>query len=142
MRLLLPPPVFSRSAGRLLCAPGSYAANVSQWECTRCAAGFFQDDAGEGYVMLQNPNRPRGAWPNNRADAMTLSVDFDFSGAPDAVDPTSVLALDKDTGAVGGLPLRAHGDGTATLDVTLVAGDVVFFKYATGAPFALGPAAP
>ena len=92
--------------------------------------------------MLQNPNRPRGAWPNNRADAMALSVDFDFSGAPAAVDPSVLRALDKDTGAVEALPLRALGDGGASLDVTLAAGDVVFFKYATGAPFAMGPAAP
>jgi hypothetical protein len=63
-------------------------------------------------------------------------VDLDFKSAK--VDKTKLLSLDKSTGKVTALPLTGLGGNKARRSVTLAAGDPVLFKYATGAPFALG----
>ncbi len=100
--------------------------------------GFFRDDAGEVYVMFQNPHHPGGDFPNRSNDPMTVRLEFDFSDDPD-VDPTRLRRLDPDTGAVLNVALEAHDGGAAALQVILPAGDAMLYKYATGAPFALGP---
>jgi len=99
--------------------------------------GFFADDAGEVYVMVQNPNHEGGDWPSDDAGAQTIEVHFDFAGAPPALDRARVEHLNKATGQVEPLPLVALGGQRAKLVVTLAAGDPVLFKYATGRPFAL-----
>jgi hypothetical protein len=103
--------------------------------------GFFVDDAGERYVMLQNVKHTHGSFPVDvGVGPATFAVDFDFSGAVGAaVDKTKLLSLDKTTGQVVSLSLTSLGGDKARLTVTLEAGDPVLFKYATGAPFALGP---
>lgn len=103
------------------------------------AAGFFEDDAGEIYVMIQNQHHQGADWPIDNTDAFDIRVDFDFSGAPPSLDPGKVLTLSKDTGTVQDLPLAAAGPNKAYLQVNLAAADPILFKYATGATFALGP---
>jgi hypothetical protein len=99
--------------------------------------GFFTDDAGEQYVMLQNVKHTHGSWPVDLSvGPVTFTVDLDFKSA--TVDKTKLLSLDKTTGKVVSLPLTSLGGSKARLSVTLAAGDPVLFKYATGAPFALG----
>ncbi len=101
------------------------------------AAGFFRDDAGEIYVMVQNQQHAGADWPINNTDEVTARVHFDFSGAPGELDKTHVLSLDRRTGQVVGLALVSDGGDKASLDVRLAAGDPVLFKYADGFPFAL-----
>ena len=99
--------------------------------------GFFKDAAGEQYVMLQNVKHVNGSFPVDLlVGPVTFEVDLDFKGA--TLDKTKLLSLDKTTGKVAALPLTSLGGAKARLSVTLAAGDPVLFKYATGAPFALG----
>jgi hypothetical protein len=100
--------------------------------------GFFRDDAGERYVMLQNVKHTHGTFPVDLSvGSVTFAVDFDFQTS--TVDKTQVISLDKTTGAEVPLSLTSQGGSTARLTITLAAGDPVLFKYATGVPFALGP---
>ncbi len=103
------------------------------------AAGFFRDDAGEPYVMVQSVAHSSGKWPTGTTAPVTARLTFDFSQAPASLDRTRLLSLDKVTGAPATLALVSQSASTARLEVTLAAGDVVLFKYASGAPLALGP---
>jgi hypothetical protein len=100
--------------------------------------GFFDDDDGEKYVMVQNVNHESGSWPVNNDNDATIKVSFDFSAVTDAgFDKSAVLSLNKETAAIDTVPLTSTGADTADLDVTLVAGDAMIFKYKSGKPFAL-----
>lgn len=100
-------------------------------------AGFFRDDSGEFYVMVQNVRHTHGDIPINREDPGTVRIAFDFSRAPSGVDRSKIISLNKLTGAVDHLPLTGTGGNTAYLDIALAAGDPFLFKYATQAPFAM-----
>ncbi|MBW2704445.1 MAG: hypothetical protein JRF33_26815 [Deltaproteobacteria bacterium] len=100
--------------------------------------GFFRDDAGEIYVMVQNVSHEHGDFPTNNSDAGVVHLAFDFSDAPAGFDPTSVLNLNKLNGQVETVSLSPEQDGQRTLDITLAAGDPFLFKYNTGTTFALG----
>ncbi len=100
-------------------------------------AGFFRDDAGEFYTMVQNVRHTHGDIPINRADPGIVRITFDFSRAPSGFDQTKVLTLNKRSGNVEAVPLTATGGNTAYVDIALGAGDPFLFKYATGAPFAM-----
>jgi hypothetical protein len=102
-------------------------------------AGFFRDDAGEIYVMVQNVRHLNGDWPIDSDKDGTLRLTFDFSTAPASLDKTKLLSLDKVTGKVVSLPLTALGGGKMQYDAKLAAGDALLFKYASGKPFVLGP---
>lgn len=100
--------------------------------------GFFDDDQGEKYVMVQNVNHTDGSWPVSSENAATIRVSFDFSSVDDAsFDDTAVLLLNKETGAVDTVALTSTGADTADLDLALAAGDAALFKYKSGEPFAL-----
>jgi hypothetical protein len=101
--------------------------------------GFFTDDNGEIYVMLQNANHQAADWPLYTRDRAWFRATFDFASAPPGVDVTRVRTLNARTGAVEDLPLVHVGGSRAALEIQLDAGDVVLFKYATGMPFALQP---
>jgi len=101
--------------------------------------GFFVDDKGERYVMVQNVRHESGSWPIDNDNNGTFRLTFDFGKAPSGLDQTQVLGLDRVTGKVQALALTPLSGGKAQLDVTLAAGNPVLFKYATGVPFALGP---
>ncbi len=92
--------------------------------------GFFRDDYGERYVMVQNVNHESGAFPNDNADPMEIRISFDFTGA--GFDTTQVETFNKVTGVVEDVALSG-----STLTVTLPAGDPILFKYKTGKPFAI-----
>jgi hypothetical protein len=100
-------------------------------------AGFFLDDAGELYVMVQNVRHDHGDFPVNNSNPGTIQIVFDFSSAPQGFDKTLVVSLNKLTGQVEEIPLTSSQGDQGTLDLTLDAGDPFLFKYATGAPFAL-----
>lgn len=98
--------------------------------------GFFRDDCGETYVMVQNQAHPDGTFPNNSSNTGSVSLEFDFGGATDAtLDKTAVLALDTMAGTVATKTLTPAGGTKAKLDVALAPGEVLFFKYKNGRPF-------
>jgi len=101
--------------------------------------GFFEDDAGEPYVMVQNVRHANADFPLNNALPGTARLVFDFSTAPATLDRTRVEVLDKVSGKVTTLKLTALGGDKAQLDALLEAGDAVLFKHPTGRPFVLGP---
>lgn len=100
--------------------------------------GFFVDDQGEHYAMLQNPNHAGGEYQVGRDDPATFEVLFNFSTAPSAVSRNHVLVLDHKTNQLVQETLSPIGQNQAKAVINLEAGDVWLFKYDTGAPFALG----
>jgi len=100
-------------------------------------AGFFRDDSGEFYTMVQNVRHTHGDVPINSDVPGTIRITFDFSPAPSGFDRSKIFSLNKLTGIVDAIPLTATGGNTAYLDIFLAAGDPFFFKYATGASFAV-----
>jgi len=103
------------------------------------AIGYFSDDSGEQYVMIQNQNHKNAQWPINNTKNAELVVSFDFGNSPGNVAATHLQVLNKKTGIVENHPLTSVGAGQAQLKVTLPSGDAIFFKYDTGATFAMGP---
>jgi hypothetical protein len=135
--------------GLVAWAPGAgsdpFLANIevqenSLFEVRDLAVGFFSDDAGETYVMIQNQQHKGAQFPIDNLKESTVELTFHFDGAPPTIDKTKVLMLDHVTGNQIELSLQDLGDGTRKLTHSLAAGDPVFFKYATGTPFPLGPA--
>lgn len=103
------------------------------------SVGLFIDDFGERYVMLQNVKHKNGTTPLDwGVGPVTFELTFDFTGSN--VDASKVLVLDGLTGQVKDHALTSLGGQAAKLTATVPAGDVIFFKYATGRSFALGPA--
>ena len=117
---------------------------LSAIECTTSTwleilLGFFQDDAGEYYFMVQNVSHDSGSWPNNVTGTETIRLSFDFTQAPQSTNRTALQTLNKLNGLVESIPLTSHDGTTGYLDTTLEAGDAILLKYDTGAPFALQP---
>lgn len=137
----VPASSYSKPAGTRLWSSGAganpYLSNVAVKSpmLAEASVGFFDDDFGEKYVMLQNVAHDSGDHPNDWVTSATFRLSFDFNGAPVTVNRTRLLTLDKATGQVKQLPLTTHTDPNGTLDVTLGAGDVLFFKYETGRSF-------
>jgi hypothetical protein len=98
-------------------------------------AGFFRDDAGEHYVMLQNVRHSGGSPPNDNDRLGTVRIALDFSTAPPWLDRSRILVLDPERGLVRRLAIERHGASRGIVRFPLEAGDVVLFKYATGTPF-------
>lgn len=101
------------------------------------SVGFFRDDAGEIYVMLQNLHHTNANFPNASDASATVRVRFDFGAAPPVLDRARLWTLNRTSGAVEALPLAREAQGTWKLELELAAGDPVLFKYATDRPFAL-----
>jgi len=100
--------------------------------------GFFNDDSGEKYFMVQNVNHSGGDFPVSSDAAATIHLGFDFGIVTDpAFNRDSLLTLNKLTGSVDTLPLTPAGGDLRSLDVTLAAGDAILLKYNTGAEFAM-----
>ncbi|RLB58937.1 MAG: hypothetical protein DRI34_03390 [Deltaproteobacteria bacterium] len=108
---------------------------TSQW--MEILIGFFKDDAGQIYFMLQNVSHDSGGWPNNIVTTATYRLSFDFNSAPPSTSRTALQTLNKLTGQVESLPLTSSTGDTGYLDVVLEPGDAILLKYDTGAPFAL-----
>jgi Bacterial pre-peptidase C-terminal domain len=99
--------------------------------------GFFTDDYGQRYFMVQNVNHDRGRWPTKNDDPVTARLTFDFSQVTDPAFATDrLLTLNKDTGLVEELALQPLSNGQVELSVRLAAGDVILLKYKTDRPFA------
>lgn len=98
-------------------------------------AGFFRDDAGEHYLMLQNVRHARASPPNDSAEPGVIRVRFDFRGAPPDLDPSRILVLDPAGRRAWSQPLAPLGARGGVAELPVAAGDVVFFKYATGRSF-------
>ena len=101
------------------------------------SVGFFRDDNGEYYFMVQNVSHTHGSWPVSEGKTDIIRISFDFSEAPRGTSRSSLLTLNKLNGKVQTLSLtQSDGDG-GYLDITLAAGDPILLKYSTGAPFAI-----
>jgi hypothetical protein len=98
-------------------------------------AGFFLDDFGEHYVMLQNVRHTGGSPPIASDAPGNVRVRFDFSTAPSVLDRSRILLFDPHTGRASPLALEKQGARGRVAQLRLAAGDVVLFKYATGRPF-------
>lgn len=99
--------------------------------------GFFRDDSGEFYTMVQNVRHTHGDFPINSSNPGTIRVSFDFTNVPGGFDPSRVLSLSKTDGKVKSIGLTYSAGRAGYLDIPLAAGDPFLFKYATGSPFAL-----
>lgn len=97
--------------------------------------GFFRDDAGEHYLMVQNVSHKNGEFPTNLGGQGTIRLTFDFACAGGAVDDSRVLRLSAVSGVVEELALTAAG-ATKILDLVLPGGDGVLLKYNSGRGFA------
>lgn len=115
-----------------------YLAKVSLGGTTELLVGLFRDDCNEPYVMLQSQAHPMGDFPDNNDNDASFTLNFDFSKSTDpSLDETQVSVLDLTTGKVASRALTSTGAHTATLTVTLSAGDALLFKYTDASPFAL-----
>jgi len=101
------------------------------------SVGFFQDEHGELYFMLQNVSHEHGDFPLNRGGEEEIRISFDFSAAPENISRSSLLSLNKLTGAVETLPMSSVDGNESYIDIELEAGDPILLKYNTGAPFAM-----
>ena len=107
-------------------------------------AGFFVDDVGGHYTMVQNARHTHSTRPGspslpNAEDPGRIEIEFDFTDAPRTIDRTRLLALDQRDGAVTAIPLEMASSGRSRLDIVLPAGEPILFKYDDGCPFPLGP---
>lgn len=100
--------------------------------------GFFADDRGELYVMIQNLLHTHGENTEQGDETVTVQIGFNFSQAPSGFDRNRVLSFNRFTGDAVAQPLFQTQDGRRFLDMPLAAGDVFLFKYATGRPVTAG----
>lgn len=84
--------------------------------------------------MVQNLNRDGRSTVGNHDDA-TVRLTFDFTGAPATLRTDRLERLDATAQAVSPVPLTPAGGSTATLDLTIAAGDIVFLRYDDGCPW-------
>jgi hypothetical protein len=115
-------------------------------------AGFFVDDDGERYVMIQNGRHTHslGASEPSLPGSGTsgrIRLEFDFAGAPPTLDRSRIEYLDPVDGRVKNLALgELPADGDTEVDPekrfaepVLRPGAVILFKYADTIPFRTGP---
>ena len=101
------------------------------------ALGFFVDDCGEHYVLIQSQRHQGADFPNASQSNTTFKVELDFTAATDAsLDRTAVLVLDPVTDTIVPRALTATGANTASLDLVLPAGGGVLLKYKNARAFA------
>jgi hypothetical protein len=106
--------------------------------------GFFVDDVGGHYAMIQNARHTHSTRPGspslpNAEDPGRIEIEFDFTDAPATIDRTRLLALDHRNGTVTAIPLETASSGRSRLDIVLPAGEPILFTYDDGSPFPLGP---
>ena len=127
---------WSRGAGSDPFITNIEAINESALEFQDVSIGFFEDDAGQHYIMLQNPTHASADWPIMVADEADFRVEFDFATAAASLDTSRIEVLNNRTGSIETRVLSSTGPSTAAIQFTLDAGDAVLFKYATGGSFA------
>lgn len=100
--------------------------------------GYFQDDWGERYLMIQNQNRAGGSFPNGLDAPTGVRIEFNFAAAPAGLDRGQVLVFDHHTGRSAPAALLDTEGGGRAFQTRLDAGDIVLLKYASGRGFAAG----
>ena len=98
-------------------------------------AGFFRDDFGEQYVMLQNVRHAGGSPPNDSDEPGVVRVRFDFSTAQPELDRSRILVFDPAARRARPFAIEPRSAQGGTAQFRLGPGEVVLFKYATGRPF-------
>lgn len=107
--------------------------------------GFFVDEFGERYVVVQNARHThshrRGdpPIPGNEATG-TIHLTFDFASAPVGLINDRVRIIRSVDGVRDDLPLDNLGGTLRRANLILEAGDAIILKYATGRDFVFGPA--
>ncbi|RTZ98344.1 MAG: hypothetical protein DSY90_04325 [Deltaproteobacteria bacterium] len=97
------------------------------------SVGFFQDDGGKVFFMVQNVSHTN--WLSNEvvdlADRGTIRINFDFSTAPATTSKSHLRTVNKGTGRIELLPLTHIQGNQGYLDITLNPGDVSLLWYDT-----------
>ena len=107
--------------------------------------GFFVDERGERYVLVQNARHTHShrlgdpAIPGS-SSVGTIHLNFDFSAAPSGLPREHIRILRSEDGVRGDLPLQNIGGNLRRANIVLPAGDAVLLKFATGQDFMFGPA--
>lgn len=106
--------------------------------------GFFVDEFGEKYLMVQNARhthstrRPNPPLPGSDQVGV-INLTFDFKNAS-GVSTDRLRVLRSVDGVRGDLPLTNLGGDMRRAAIVLDAGDAVLLKYATSRDFVFGPA--
>ena len=97
------------------------------------SVGFFQDDTGKIYFMIQNVAHTHWISTDllDLADRGTVRISFDFETAPATTSRSHLLTLNKGSGQTQQLPLTQLQGNQGYLDVALDPGDVALLWYDT-----------
>jgi hypothetical protein len=107
--------------------------------------GFFVDEWGERYVVVQNARHTHShrlnesPIPGNDATG-TIHLTFDFASAPVGLITDRVRIIRSVDGVRDDLPLDDLGGTLRLANLVLEAGDAIILKYATERDFVFGPA--
>jgi hypothetical protein len=115
------------------------AAEGGLFDVRDLGVGFFEDDEGEGYIMVQNQNHPGASFPIDNAKATTVEILFNFANASPDIGTGHVIRLNPQSGEEEAIGLVSAPGGKMKLSVSLPAAEILFFKYANGKPFPKGP---
>jgi len=104
-------------------------------ELMEISVGFFQDNGGKVYFMIQNVAHTHWVSTDvvDLVDRGTVRVSFDFSDAPSTTSRTHLFTLNKGTGQSQALPFTHVEGDQGYLDITLDPGDVILLWYDTNA---------
>lgn len=108
--------------------------------------GFFIDEVGERYIMVQNARHTHSAQPYNLpplpgSDQIgRIHLTFDFGAAPASLATDHLRIMRSSDGVRDDLTLTHLGGSRQRADIVLEAGDALLLKYATPNDFRLGPA--
>ncbi len=104
-------------------------------ELMEISVGFFQDNGGKTYFMIQNVAHTHWISTDvvDLVDRGTVRVSFDFSAAPSTTSQSYLFTLNKGTGQSQKLPLTHVEGAQRYLDITLDPGDVILLWYDTNA---------
>ncbi|MBK7842697.1 MAG: hypothetical protein IPJ71_03220 [Bdellovibrionales bacterium] len=96
--------------------------------------GYFRDDRGELYTMIQNTRHSSADFPLGTIKSGRVEVDFSVN--PNYAKVDQLLWLNTKLGREEIIPLKSVGNNVYRLEVSLPAGEAMMFKYVTGKPFA------
>jgi hypothetical protein len=108
--------------------------------------GFFVDEVGERYLMVQNARHTHsGQRPNPQPlpgseSIGVIHLTFDFGGAPASLARDHLRIIRSIDGVRDDLPLTDLGGNRRRATVILDPGDSLLIKYATPNDFRFGPA--
>ena len=99
------------------------------------SVGFFQDDAGKIYFMVQNVAHANWVTSDlvDLTHRGTVRISFDFSNAPASTSRSHLFTVNKGTGRTQAIPLTHVEGSQGYLDIPLDPGDATLLWYDTGA---------